>query len=81
MNNLAANIAATLTPVTTINYETSVDGRKYLVVVNPGKEREFMHEYIQVHRLKKDGSKGIQLAGGHKAYSAAYANIRGLIHD
>ena len=45
----------------TTTYETTLDGRDYVVDVHPEKRNQPMYEYAQTYRLRKDGTRGRKL--------------------
>lgn len=51
-------------------YRANLDGQDYEVVTNPAAHAAAFHRYCQVYRLRKDGSRGMQLLSHHtKAYA------------
>jgi hypothetical protein len=65
---------ATEDPMHTL--ETSLDGRRYVVDVHPAKRDEPLHLYVQVYRLRKDGSRGLHLMAHRPEAWAVWKTIR-----
>jgi hypothetical protein len=59
--------------------QTTVKGRTYEVVADSDKVNEAMHYYIQVIRLRKDGSHGRQLAAHRPEAWAVWQTVRDQI--
>jgi len=61
--------------ITNCTYEN----RKYIMVTNPEMINNTFGEYLQIYRMKKDGSRGAQIQTGHIVCSKVFFANRHLI--